>query len=224
MNSKKSILNDQSKHITRLNKNYFFATTLLIVLINILFYAFRVTNDLDFEVRPVWGGFSWANLWQALINTYTHFTWQHCLLNMLCFLIAGAYLERKQGTLLFFVFMITLSFFTAFASCTSYSLSWRGFSGANYGLYSYIIIDYLFLLLQKNKRTRSNIIAGAVMLGLIYFAMCFCGGTSSVSFTWYPYDLLHNLGHASGFFVGIIFGFYTTFASFVQEHGSKTSE
>ena len=37
-------------------------------------------------------------------------------------------------------------------------------------LYSYILIDYLFVLLQKHKRTRSNIIAGAVMLGLIYFA------------------------------------------------------
>lgn len=89
---------------------------------------------------------------------------------MLCFLIAGSYMERKQGTLLFFVFMITLSFFTAFASCTNDSLDWRGFSCANYGLYSYILIDYLFVLLQKHKRTRSNIIAGAVMLGLIYFA------------------------------------------------------
>lgn len=92
---------------------------------------------------------------------------------MLCFLIAGSYMERKQGTLLFFVFMITLSFFTAFASCTNDSLDWRGFSCANYGLYSYILIDYLFVLLQKHKRTRSNIIAGAVMLGLIYFAISY---------------------------------------------------
>ena len=79
-------------------------------------------------------------------------------------------MERKQGTLLFFVFMITLCLFTAFASCTNDSLDWSGFSCANYGLYSYILIDYLFVLLQKHKRTRSNIIAGAVMLGLIYFA------------------------------------------------------
>ena len=69
---------------------------------------------------------------------------------MLCFLIAGSYMERKQGTLLFFVFMITLSFFTAFASCTNDSLDWRGFSCANYGLYSYILIDYLFVLLLSH--------------------------------------------------------------------------
>ena len=34
--------------------------------------------------------------------------------------------------------------------------------------------------------------------------MCFSGGTSTVSFAPYPYDLLHNLGHGTGFFTGTI--------------------
>ena len=47
-------------------------------------------------------------------------------------------------------------------------------------------------------------IFGGAVLALIYFAMCFSGGTSHVSFAVYPYDLLHNLGHGTGFFCGTI--------------------
>ena len=67
-------------------------------------------------------------------------------------------------------------------------------------------IEYIFTLLLRRKRDIINIVAGAVMLGLIYFAMCFNGGTSFIGFEWYPYDLLHNLAHASGFVAGLVLG------------------
>ena len=98
----------------------------------------------------------------------------------------------------------------------------------NYALYGYIIIDYIFLLFRKEKRGVFNVAAGAVILGLIYFAMCFSGGTSQISFAWYPYDLLHNIGHASGFFVGILFGLYESISDLVrqseQKFGQKAAE
>lgn len=161
----------------------------------------------DISVRPNWGRFSVNNLMQTVLNTFTHFNWQHTLLNMLCFLVAGMYLERKQGSFPFLLFMVLLIFFTGFASAANdISLSWKGFSGANYGLYGYIVIEYIFMLFQKRKRDLVNIVSGAVVLGLIYLAMCFNGGTSTIGFEWFPYDLLHNLGHASGFFAGIVSG------------------
>lgn len=202
------LLNDGCKSTARRNANYCFAATAAIASLNIILYAVRGSDTGDFSVDPVWGSFSVNNLFQALVNSYSHLNWQHVLLNMLCFLIAGIYLERKKGSLPFLLFMALMSLFTAFASGTNdVSLAWRGFSGINYGLYGYMAVEYIFTLLQRRKRDIINIVAGAAMLGLIYFAMCFNGGTSSVGFDWYPYDLLHNLAHASGFVAGLVLGF-----------------
>ncbi len=201
------ILNDARKNTTKRTANYFFVVTIAVVLINVLVFAACGFDTGDIAVLPDWGRFSINNLLQTVINTFTHFNWQHTLLNMLCFLIAGMYLERKKGSLPFLLFMVLVVFFTGFASSANdVSLRWHGFSGANYGLYGYIIVEYLFTLLQKRKRDALNFVLGAVVLGLIYFAMCFNGGTSSIGFEWFPYDLLHNLGHASGFFAGIVLG------------------
>lgn len=201
------VLNDTRKNTTKRTANYFFVVTIAIILINVIIFATCGRDTGDISVRPNWGRFSVNNLMQTVLNTFTHFNWQHTLLNMLCFLVAGMYLERKQGSFPFLLFMVLLIFFTGFASAANdISLSWKGFSGANYGLYGYIVIEYIFMLFQKRKRDLVNIVSGAVVLGLIYLAMCFNGGTSTIGFEWFPYDLLHNLGHASGFFAGIVLG------------------
>lgn len=201
------ILNDARKNTTKRTANYFFVVTIVIVLINVIVFAVCGGDTGDISVRPDWGRFSVNNLMQTVINTFTHFNWQHTLLNMLCFLIAGMYLERKKGSFPFLLLMVLMIFFTGFASgANDISLRWKGYSGANYGLYGYIVIEYIFMLFQKRKRDIFNIISGAVVLGLIYLAMCFNGGTSAFGFEWFPYDLLHNLGHASGFFAGIVLG------------------
>lgn len=201
------ILNDARKVTTKRTANYFFVATIVVLSINVMVFAACGRDTEYIGERPNWGSFSVNNLLQTVINTFTHFNWQHTLLNMLCFLIAGMYLERKKGSLPFLFFMVLVVFFTGFASSANdISLRWHGFSGANYGLYGYIIIEYVFMLLQSRKRDKVNVVLGAVILCLIYLAMCFNGGTVSIGFEWYPYDLLHNLGHASGFFAGIVLG------------------
>lgn len=218
-------LDDKGKSITWLNRNYFFVITVFIVLLNIIIYAVQGSDTGRFNVQPNWGQFSVANLFQALVNSYTHANWQHTLLNMLCFFIAGLYLERKKGSLKFLLFMFVMSIFTAFATCTNdISIWWHGFSAVNFGLYGYIIIEFLFTLLQKEKRYLLNIILGIIILALIYLAMCFDGGTSQVSFAWYPYDLLRNLGHASGFVVGLIFGLYEQTCSIISKYRPDKNE
>lgn len=215
-------LDEKNKNPTWWNRNYYFVTTVFITLLNIVLYAFAERPRV--AIKPDWHSFSIENLLQALINSYWHFNWQHTLLNMLCFFIAGLYLERKKGSLKFFLFMIIMSLFTAFASCTNdISLDAIGFSAVNYGLYGYILIEYPFMFIQKKNRYLFNIISGAVILGLIYFAMCFCGGTSTVSFEWYPYDLLNNLGHASGFVVGLIFGLYEQICALISKSKNKSA-
>ncbi|MDE7440038.1 MAG: rhomboid family intramembrane serine protease [Clostridia bacterium] len=215
----KECLDEKNKTVNLLNRNYFFVTTVFIVLLNIIVYAVHGSATKYFiDSYPHWGEFSVSNLFQALVNSYTHSNWQHCLLNMLCFFIAGLYLERKKGSLKFLLFMAIMSLFTAFATCTNdLTLYWQGFSAVNFGLYGYIIIEYVFVLCQKEKRNLFNIISGVVVLGLIYFAMCFSGGTVRVTFEWYPYDLLHNLGHASGFVTGLVFGVYEQACSVISK-------
>lgn len=220
---KRELLDDKSKTVTRLNRNYFFVISVFIVLLNVIVYAVHGSDTKLFIDRYIpWNIFSVRHLFQALINSYTHSNWQHCLLNMLCFFIAGLYLERKKGSLKFLLFMVIMSLFTAFATCTNdISLYWQGFSAVNYGLYGYILTEYIFVLLQRNKRNFFNIVSGAVVLFLINFAMCFSGGTARVTFEWYPYDLLHNLGHASGFATGLIFGIYEQLCAVISKFGKS---
>lgn len=220
----KICLDDKSKKLTVLNRNYFFVVTVFIVLLNIIVYAVHGSNTGEFYTYPEWGTFSVNNLFQALINSYSHANWQHTLLNMLCFFIAGLYVERKKGSLPFLLFMVMMSLFTAFATCTNdISLGWHGFSAVNFGMYGYIYVEYIFTLCQKGKRYLFNIVFGAIVVGLIYFAMCFCGGTERVAFEWYPYDLLNNLGHASGMVAGLILGLYEQLSYVILKY-KKTSE
>lgn len=215
-------LDDKNKNVNWLNRNYYFVVTVLIVLLNIIIYAVCGSKTGNFSVSPDWRRFSVANLFEALVNSYTHANWQHCLLNMLCFFVAGLYLERKRGSIDFLLYMFIMSIFTAFASCTNdISISAIGFSAVNFGLYGYMIIEYIFVLIDKESRYLFNVVHGAIVMALVYFAMCFNGGTSKVSFAWYPYDLLHNLGHASGFVVGLAFGIYEQVVNFISKYKSK---
>ena len=59
---------------------------------------------------------------------------------------------------------------------------------------------------MKVKRNKINIILGAVVLFIEYFASCFfdtIGGGKG--FTIIPYQLVCNIGHMIGFIVGVIF-------------------
>lgn len=154
-------LDDGTKRVTKRNRNYFFAATLGIVFVNFYLYFFPVIGPSLADARPDWDTFSVVNLFEAFLAAYTHAGFQHCSLNMLCFLIAGAYLERKQGTFRFLSFVAVLSFFSGFATATNYlSLKFVGFSGVNYALYAYIFIDYIFVLARRQKRDLVNAIAG----------------------------------------------------------------
>ena len=222
----KICVDDKSKELTRLNRNYFFVVTVFIVLLNIIVYGTHGSDTGRFYIYPAnWNKSSVNNLFQALVNSYTHFNWQHTLLNMLCFFIAGMYLERKKGSLPFLLFMVLMSLFTAFACCTNdISVWWKGFSAVNFGLYGYIFVEYIFTLCQKEKRYLFNIVYGGVIVALIYFAMCFCGGTVRVSFKWYPYDLLHNSGHISGMVAGLILGVYEQICAVIAKYKKDKAE
>lgn len=122
------------------------------------------------------------------------------------FLDCGNLFGKKKGTINTFALVLIMAFFTSTAvGANAVSIAQHGFSGVNYGLYAYVIVDYCFVF-RKETRTKFNVVSGAVLIALIYFAMCFNGGTSTVSFAWYPYDFMHNMGHYSSFLAGAVLG------------------
>lgn len=74
------VVNDKSKKITWLSRNYLFAVTTMIVLLNVTLYAVHGSHLGDYAIRSNWGKFTVDNLFQALVNSYEHSNWQHCLL------------------------------------------------------------------------------------------------------------------------------------------------
>lgn len=191
-----------------LGRNYFFVTTLFFVILCIALYAANGSN----LGGTASGNVSWNatlnfnNIFRSVfVNGFSHNNWMHVLLNMLCFLVVGSYLERKIGSLKLLLLVLALGFFANIAvSANSQTVNWRGFSGTNFALYFYIIFDYIFYLFSK-KKTKTDIIYGAIILAAIYVAMCYVGDKSSFAMTWYPYDLAKNIGHYSSALVGIVF-------------------
>ena len=89
--------------------------------------------------------------------------------------------------------------------------TWHGFSGVNYALFFYIIVDYIFSF-RKERRSKGNIIFGAIILILIYLAMSFINVAGEFAITWYPIHLVSNIAHYTSALVGLLLGIVLQFA------------
>ena len=196
-------IDDENKKVKWYNKNIFYVCTLFIVFSNIFAFCFGSDWTPDFVYSKWTDSLNFKNLVACFFGAFEHSNLQHCLLNSLCFLIAGTYIERKIGTVNLLILVLSLIFFSTCSVSANYSGGFHGFSGVNYSIYAYVIIDYIFMFIDK-KQNKANIIYGAIMLVLIYVASCFCGGTASFQFKWYPYDLITNMGHYTSFLTGTI--------------------
>ena len=201
-------IDDRSKNLKWWNRNYFFVGTIIVIIINILLFAICGNDWQSFysvDSYDHWHNvFYFAPTIRSLLNAFSHANWQHVLLNMLCFAVAGSYLERKKGTFGTILYVLFGVYFSGIAVIANdLSIYYHGFSGVNYFIYAVTIIEYLFSF-RHQIRNKTNIVLGGIIVALIYLAMCFNGETSGFSFALYPYDLMTNLGHYSSFVVGLI--------------------
>ena len=197
-------IDDENKLVKWYNCNLFYVCTIIIVLGNILAYVLGGKNwNLEYAYIR-WTDFDLYNILVAFLSAFEHSTLQHCLLNCLCFFIAGTYLERKIGSFSLFVLVISLTFICeCITDANTHGAGGHGFSGVNYAIYAYIIVDYVFMFIKK-KQTRTNIIYGSIIIALICISFFFNGGSTKFSFTWYPSDLINNMGHYVSFIVGAV--------------------
>ena len=217
---------DKNKKLTWWNRNYFYVGTIVIILINVFLFLV-LGNSWEDGIISVdqfghWGDPFYLNSTIAsFLNAFSHANLQHVLLNMLCFSVCGIYLERKTGTFGIFGLVIFSAFISGIAvTCNDLSVSWHGFSGVNYFLYAYIIFDFLFCL-KKEKKNKSNIILGSIVLLFIYVAMCFSEGVSGFGFKIYPYDLIYNMGHYSSFLIGCVMALFKNIVEITAEKSTK---
>ena len=203
---------DKSKQTTNWNRNYFYLGTLLFVILNILLFGILGSgwSEKVFDYSANYDNFKLLNFFNGLLGSIDHVNWQHVLLNMLCFVIVGIYLERKYGTLIFLFLIFYISFFSRMANMLilqHHNRFSHGFSAGNYALYAILLIDYLFSF-SKQRRNKTNIILGSIVIFAIYLCMCFNGGTSGLGFEFWPYDLITNSWHWSGFLTGVLTGLF----------------
>ena len=207
------VIDDGTKKLTAWNRNYFFVVTVLITALCITLHACLGPKWSVKFLKDIDGIY----VTKSFFNSFAHVNWQHCLLNMLCFFICGCWLERRYGSLRYSLLLFFTIFSTSWATSGSWGVNVVGYSAVNYGLYAYTIVDFIFSL-QKSKRNLSNTIGGSVMMALIYFAMCFNGGTERVSFELYPYDLFNNYSHYVGFLVMLLVAIIVHIARYLESH------
>lgn len=208
-------------------RNYFWAGTFAVVLACALLFLLGGNNwnPIVYDRSHRWSdGLYFAPLFYGFLQSFGHSNLQHMLLNMLCFLIVGLYLERRTGTLKLLLLVIAFAFLsTGITAANSGGVGSIGYSGVNFAFYFYIIVEFISLAARKETRNKQNMILGALILALIYLAMCFNGGTTSFGFEWYPYDLLHNMGHTGGAFAGIVVGLIVQVAKLQTEKKNSAS-
>lgn len=191
----------EKKKLRWWNRNYFWSVTILYITLNIIIYAvFKDNNILWSWIDTKWSIFNGIKtLMISFTNLYTHGDWGHVLGNMVAFFIASFYLERKLGSLNFLALIHIISIFSSSMTSMYASFMWAGSSVLYYGLWSYVIIDYIFSLKEKNK---ANNIIGLISIICIYIG--FCLTPNIVDSTLEPINLIYNAGHYYGFIVGLI--------------------
>ncbi len=214
-------IDDESKKTAWYNENIFYLCTLAVVICNVGAFLIGGRNWAPEFSSAAWTDIlNFNNLFAVIFSVFEHSNLQHCLLNSVCFLVAGSYLERKIGTVNLAVLVFSLAFFGECTVKANHQGGSHGFSGVNYGLYAYILVDYVSMFIGK-KQTKVNVIYGAIVVALIYLAACFNGGVTGFSFQWYPYDLITNMGHYTSFLAGTILSLLLQFVKWQTVKESK---
>lgn len=204
------------------NRNYLFAGTILIIIANIVLYWAMGTiwqKEL-IDTTAKWEDFSFINLMTIFFTAFSHLNWQHVLLNMLCFAFVGFYLERRYGTFAL-LFLVTIFAFTAPAMATHVrgNTNHCGFSGVIFATYAYVFIDFIFFLIRREKNI-TNLIIGIIVVLYSYIAMSCVSGDTGLVFKWWPYDLVHNMAHYTGFLIGILVALFFQFTKGFKKRNS----
>ena len=206
---------DKSKIVTKWNRNYFYVGTIFLIAVNfIIFFVLKQDLHNIYNSSAAWGDFAPINILNAMFGAITHWDFDHVLGNMINLAVISIYLERKLGTFKYLYLNIILMFLcVGLTSHVRGDINHAGYSGVNFALYAFIIIDFIFSL-KKDKRNLTNIILGVIVILYAYIFSMSWGGGGFIDVASYPYNLIHNMAHYTGFFVGILVGLFYQIVSY----------
>lgn len=194
----------ENKKVSKWNRNYFWIVSITYIVLNISLYAVFKNNNILWKYEDVkWNVFNgFKDLFISIGNLYTHNDWAHVLRNMLAFSFSAFYIERKIGSLNFLGLILLMSIISSPLVSMYVGLRWAGSSVIYFGVWGYVIIDYLFSL-NKNDRSKTNLIIGAIVILCKYIGSCLTENIVDTNII-VPIHLIYNAGHYFGFIVGIL--------------------
>ncbi len=123
----------------------------MVIAVNIIVFFF-FNEHIVFDTTNNWNNIlDFSNLLLTFSSAFRHFNLQHVLLNSLCFLVVGAYFERKQGTLGLLILVFIFALFGESMTDANHTGTSLGFSGVNFAFYAYVIADFIFTVNQLKK-------------------------------------------------------------------------
>ncbi len=206
------------------SRNWFYAGTIFISLLLIILCVANLNEweESIIERYTLEGGSVFERLFYAFLIKFIYTNWSTVLYNILGFAIAALYLERKTGTLNFILLVFGMMFLCSttdlvinFYSTFTSSFEW-------FALWGYVVIDFIFTACQKDKRNKTNLILGAIVLVLLYFRACFydkIGG--GIGLGWYPHQIIDISSHFVMFIVGITISLFVQVSLLVSKEQYK---
>ncbi len=167
-----NVLNPKHKKLNWFNRNYFYATTALIVALLCLSY-FLFQHILQHLVSNV------SVYYNVVFMALCHTSLQQLVFNIVSFGVISFFLERHFGSLKYLGIIVLAAPITALATfACSFSWDWMGFSGINYFLYTFFYIT-LILRFKEYFCGKARWIFPLAVLGINLLITCWVGNTAN---------------------------------------------
>ena len=196
---------DSTREINWKNRNYFFAGSFAIAVITIILFAAlgKCWPSAIFEPKGPTTGM--RNFWVSLLAPFSYLNWLHAISGAIILFVCGIYIERKWGTFSYLGILFMLWMLGCLCTQVTCGLGISaGSSMVYYGMYAFILIDFLFSF-QKSRRSIGNIITGvleiifAVIMTSLYSENA---GIKGVTFK-FMRGFFTDPAHTSSFFAGL---------------------
>lgn len=211
----------ENKKVNKWNRNYFWIVSVIYIILNITLYAIFKNNNILWQFEEskwkVFNGFK--DLFISIGNLYTHTSWGHVLRNMFAFSFSAFYIERKIGSLNFLGLILLMSIISSPLVSMYVGLRWAGSSVIYFGVWGYVIVDYLFSLTSDN-RSKTNLIIGGIVIFCKYIGSCLTENIIGTNI-FIPIHLIYNAGHYFGFLIGLLLALVVGITNLQVKHQRK---
>ncbi|MDR3313580.1 MAG: rhomboid family intramembrane serine protease [Oscillospiraceae bacterium] len=205
LSANKIFFQEQGKRLTPRNRNWLFAGSAFVIILNIALFAALGSGEnwcyWFYRSSPEWEAFVPLNLLAALTSSFGHLSWSHVLMNAFAFLGCGLYLERRTGTLKLLLLVLIFAFFSAGLLAVVFNRANEGvgYSGVNYAFIAYIVLDYFTTVKRSDRFQR---VFGGIAVFCLVLGSFVDAEAAGFPLAYYPVNLAHNVAHYSGLFAG----------------------